>query len=79
MSYALHHKTRLKELFFYTKTCKYKNGGTPQWEQAAIAGLLVTGLNLLQRLAGSTVMCLLSRYKSNYFLQKRIILYSGTI
>lgn len=46
MSHALHHKIRLKELFFYTKTCKYKNGGTPQREQAAIAGLLVTGLNL---------------------------------
>lgn len=41
MSHALHHKIRLKELFFYTKTCKYKNGGTPQREQAAIAGLLV--------------------------------------
>lgn len=67
MSHVLRHSIRLKELFFYTKTCKDKDRGTPKWEQAAIAGLLVTALNLSQRLTGSTVMCLLSHYKSNYF------------
>lgn len=50
----------------------------PSGSKQQLLACWLTGLNLLQRLAGSTVMCLLSHY-TNYFLQKQITLHSGAV